>query len=52
MSKFSVRMGDGLEFHLDAEAIDNIPEFMSELQKHGYVAGRDMLHPCVRSEPH
>jgi hypothetical protein len=47
MSKFSVRMGDGLEFHLDAEAIDNVPEFMSELQKHGFVAGRDKDGPIA-----
>ena len=47
MSKFNVRMADGLEFHLDAEAIDNIPEFMSELQKHGFVAGRDKDGPVA-----
>ncbi len=47
MSKFNVRMGDSLEFHLEVEAIDNIHEFMSELQKHGFVAGRDKDGPIA-----
>lgn len=52
MSKFNVRMGDGLEFHLDVEAIDNIPEFMSELQKNGFVAGRDKDGPIAVCLPY
>jgi hypothetical protein len=52
MSKFSVRMADGLEFHLDTEAIDNVPEFMPELQKHGFVAGRDKDGPIAVCQAH
>ena len=52
MSKFIVRMGDGLEFHLEAEAIDNIPEFMSEMEKHGFVTGRDKDGPIAVCQAH
>ena len=47
MAKFSVRLADGAEIGLEAEAIDNIPEFMSEMKTHGFVAGRDSEGPIA-----
>lgn len=52
MAKFSVRMGDGQEMGLDIEAIGNVPEFMSELIKHGFVSGRDNDGPVAVCLPH
>lgn len=47
MAKFNVRLANGDEIGLKAEAIDNIPEFMSEMKKHGFVAGRDSEGPIA-----
>lgn len=52
MAKFNVSLGDGQEMRLDIEAIDNVPEFMSELKQHGFVTGRDNDGPVAVCSPH
>lgn len=52
MAKFNVRLADGAEIGLEAEAIDNIPEFMTEMKKHGFVAGRDNEGPIAVCQSH
>ena len=52
MAKFNVRLADGSEIGLEINAVDNVPEFMSELQKHGFVAGRDNEGPVAVCSPH
>ena len=52
MAKFIVTLGDGQELGLEIGAIDNVPELMSELTKHGFVAGRDHEGPVAVCLPH
>lgn len=52
MAKFNVRLANGDEIGLEAEAIDNIPEFMTELKTHGFVAGRDNEGPIAVCQSH
>ncbi|MDP6706177.1 MAG: hypothetical protein QF893_07540 [Alphaproteobacteria bacterium] len=40
MAKFHVTLGGGGELEIEADAIDNVPEFVRELKDNGYVAGR------------
>ena len=40
MARFHVMLGNGERISLDAEAVDNVPEFVRELKEHGYVTGR------------
>jgi hypothetical protein len=40
MAKFQVALANGDKLVFEAEAIDNIPEFVGELKNKGYIAGR------------
>jgi hypothetical protein len=40
MARFRIILGNGGELELDAGAVDNVPEFVGELKKNGYVTGR------------
>jgi hypothetical protein len=40
MAKFHVTLGGGGELEIEAEAVDNVPEFVRELKGNGYVTGR------------
>jgi len=39
MAQFHVTLSHGDEVIITAEAVDNVPEFVSELKKRGFVAG-------------
>lgn len=52
MAKFNVRLADSSEIGREIDAVDNVPEFMSELQKHDFVAGRDNEGPVAVCLPH
>ena len=40
MARFHVELGTGEKVVIEAEAFDNVPEFVRELKEHGYVTGR------------
>jgi dihydrodipicolinate synthase/N-acetylneuraminate lyase len=40
MARFHVELGNGEKIVIEAEAVDNVPEFVRELKEHGYVTGR------------
>ena len=40
MARFHFELGNGEKVVIEAEAVDNVPEFVRELKEHGYVTGR------------
>ena len=40
MARFHVELGTGERIVIEAEAVDNVSEFVRELKEHGYVTGR------------
>ncbi len=40
MARFHVILGSGEKFTMEADAVDNVPEFVRELKDKSYVTGR------------
>jgi hypothetical protein len=46
-------LGSGDRIAMEAEAVDNVPEFVRELKEHGYVTGRkDNGEAIALIDPH
>jgi hypothetical protein len=46
-------LGSGDRIVIQAEAVDNVPEFVRELKEHGYVTGRkDSGEAIALIDPH
>ena len=53
MAKFQVTLGSGGELEIEADAVDNVPEFVRELKENGYVTGRkDNGEAVALIDPH
>ena len=53
MARFHVMLGTGEKVSMEAEAVDNIPEFVRELKEHGYVTGhKDSGQTIALIDPH
>ncbi len=53
MAQFQVVLASGETIRLEAEATDNVPEFVRELKESGYVAGRlDNGESVALIDPH